>query len=48
MTINVLAGVLALALSGPVYTAVQKTPYLIYDGVNTEMRVLWQLDLKGQ
>ncbi|WP_415407800.1 PKD domain-containing protein [Sulfurovum sp. CS9] len=25
-------------------SAVQKGPYLIYDGANTEMRVLWQLD----
>ena len=44
MTISVLASALVLVLLGAVNAAVEKGPYLIYDGVNTEMTVLWQLD----
>ena len=44
VTINVLASALLLVFHAPVSAAVQKGPYLIYNGVNTEMTVLWQLD----
>jgi len=37
--------VVSILLSlGSLHAGVQKGPYLIYDGVNTEMKVLWQLD----
>jgi hypothetical protein len=42
--IIVLASVLPPVLFGAVHAAVEKGPYLIYGGVNTEMTVLWQLD----
>ena len=44
MTISVLTSALVLVFFWPVHAAVEKGPYLIYDGVNTEMTVLWQLD----
>jgi len=44
MTINLLASAFVLFFLVPIHAAVQKGPYLIFDGVNTEMRVLWQLD----
>ena len=44
LTKNILANALVLLFFGPLNAAVQKGPYLIYDGINTEMRVLWQLD----
>jgi len=41
---NVLTSMLMLTFLGPVNADVQKGPYLIYDGLNTGMTVLWQLD----
>ena len=38
------AGILLTLLFGVLDATVLKGPYLIYDGVNTEMKVLWQLD----
>ena len=35
---------MAVTVTATPSSTVQKGPYLIYDGVNTEMRVLWQLD----
>ncbi len=35
---------LMLIFLGPVHADVLKGPYLIYDGVNTGMTLLWQLD----
>jgi len=35
---------LMLIFLGPVHADVQKGPYLIYDGLNTGVTVLWQLD----
>ncbi len=39
-----LTGILLLGFSGLSNAAVQKGPYLIFDGLNTAMTVLWQLD----
>jgi len=41
---NILTSLLILTFLGPVNADVLKGPYLIYDGVNTGMTVLWQLD----
>jgi hypothetical protein len=41
--LSVLAIFLTVAIA-PVDAAVLKGPYLIYEGTNTEMTVLWQLD----
>ena len=42
MTKNI---VVSLLLSfGALYAEIQKGPYLIYDGINTGITVLWQLD----
>lgn len=44
ITINVLVSALLLVFFGTANAAVQKGTYLIFDGVNTAMTVLWQLD----
>ncbi len=44
ITKSILASTLVLLFSEPLNAEVKKGPYLIYDGINTEMRVLWQLD----
>ena len=44
ITIGVLTGALLLIFLGAANAAVEKGPYMIYNGVNTQMQVLWQLD----
>ena len=44
MIISLLASAFVLVHFVAANAAVEKGPYLIYDGVNTEMTVLWQLD----